>query len=479
VPGARRLGHDRHGVAELLARLVELLPTTACDGQAGSAGAAGAAGATGVSARVFKIERGTSGERVAYVRMFAGRLAVRDTVELHGSGAGSRRDRRDPQTRHGRHDRAQKVLQLRVFDHGAWVDRDDVGPGEVARVGGLSRARIGDVIGDDVGDDGATGSGQFAPPTLETVVEPVHESDRGRLKAALLQLADEDPLIDVRQDERRRELAVSLYGEVQKEVIGATLAAEFGVEVRFRPSTVVLVERPARPGTCVERLHSPTNPFNAWLGVRVEPRPAGGGVEVHADVPASATPDYLYRNLSGFEAAFSEFVRDTFAEGLYGWEVTDCRVTVTECVYASADGPPSTRGPMSSANDFRRLAALVLMRALEHAGTVVCEPVVAARFDVPAPAAGGVVALVSRLGGRVRSQFTFGRDSAIGADVPATRLQELRRLLPGLTGGEPHLETSFSHHAPVRVPRGGRPPSRPRVTPDPRNVEQYLAVVGR
>jgi len=458
------------GVPELLARLVELLPTTTCDRPAGATGALGAAGAADVSARVFKIERGPTGERLAYVRMFAGRLAVRDTVDLHGP---SRRGEREQK---GRRESREKVQRLRVFDHGVWVDRDDIGPGEVARVVGLSRARVGDAIGRH---EPAAGTAQFAPPTLETVVDPVHERDRGRLKAALLQLADEDPLIDVRQDERRRELAVSLYGEVQKEVIGATLASEFGVEVRFRSSTVVLVERPAGTGTCVERLHSPTNPFNAWLGVRVEPLAPGSGIEVHAEVPASVTPDYLYRNLAGFEAAFCEFTRSAFAEGLRGWEVTDCRVTVTECVYASADGPPSTRGPMSTANDFRRLAALVLMRALEDAGTVVCEPVVSARFDVPAPAAGGVVALVGRLGGRVRSQFTSGDDSTIGAEVPATRLQELRRLLPGLTGGEPHLETSFSHHAPARVRSNGPPPSRPRVTPDPLDLEQYLAAVGR
>ena len=447
------------GVPELLRQLVELLPTSGGDPVDGDE----------PSARVFKVERGPTGERIAYVRVFTGRLAVRDTV---GSGHPARRDGE----RSGRRGGGEKIKGLRVFDHGRWVDRHEVGPGEVARVTGLSRARVGDAIG--VGDP-VSGSAQFAPPTLETVVEPVHERDRGRLKEALLQLADEDPLIDVRQDERRRELAVSLYGEVQKEVIGATLATDFGVEVRFRPSTVVLAERPARSGTCVERLHSPTNPFNAWLGVRVDPLPPGSGVEVRAEVAASSTPDYLYRNLAGFEAAFREFTIEAFAEGLLGWQVTDCRVTVTECVYASADGPPSTRGPMSTATDFRRLAALVLMRALEDAGTVVCEPVLAARFDVPARAAGGVVALVSRLGGRVRSQFTSGGESAIGADVPATRLQELRQLLPGLTGGEPHLETAFSHHAPVRLRRAERPPSRPRVTPDPRNLDQYLAAVGR
>ena len=58
---------------------------------------------------------------------------------------------------------------------------------------------------------------------------PRDPRDRGALRAALAQLAEQDPLINVRQDDIRQEISVSLFGEVQKEVIGATLAADFGV----------------------------------------------------------------------------------------------------------------------------------------------------------------------------------------------------------------------------------------------------------
>ena len=71
----------------------------------------------------------------------------------------------------------------------------------------------------------------FAPPTLETVVVPGETADRGALRVALDQLAEQDPLIDVRQDDARGEVSLSLYGEVQKEVIQATLADDFGVDV--------------------------------------------------------------------------------------------------------------------------------------------------------------------------------------------------------------------------------------------------------
>src|SRR5438309_1226341 len=51
------------------------------------------------------------------------------------------------------------------------------------------------------------------------------------------------------------------------------------------------------------------------------------------------------------------FVREALTEGLAGWQVTDCRVTMTDCGYAS---------PATSAADFRRLT---LARAHDRVGT--------------------------------------------------------------------------------------------------------------
>src|SRR4051812_39215985 len=78
------------------------------------------------------------------------------------------------------------------------------------------------------------------PPPLEPVVVPLHPDDRGALHAALTQLAEQDPLIGLREGE---ETSVTLYGEVQKEVIEATLADDFGVAVDFRETTTICIER--------------------------------------------------------------------------------------------------------------------------------------------------------------------------------------------------------------------------------------------
>ena len=114
--------------------------------------------------------------------------------------------------------------------------------GEIAKVWGLREVRIGDALG----VVHATARTQFPAPTLETVVRPALEADKAALHLALTQLAEQDPLIDVRQDDARQEFALSLYGEVQKEVIAATLAADYGVVVTFSETTPLCVERPLR-----------------------------------------------------------------------------------------------------------------------------------------------------------------------------------------------------------------------------------------
>ncbi|NEE47459.1 GTP-binding protein, partial [Streptomyces sp. SID8455] len=134
-----------------------------------------------------------------------------------------------------------------------------------------------------------------APPTLETVVVPRRPEDRGALHLALGRLAEQDPLIAVRRDELRKEVSLSLYGEVQKEVIQATLADEFGVDVTFRETTTICLERPAGTGAAVEFIDTEPNPFLATVGLRVAPGPYGSGVEFRREVELGSMPYSLMR----------------------------------------------------------------------------------------------------------------------------------------------------------------------------------------
>jgi ribosomal protection tetracycline resistance protein len=402
-----------------------------------------------VSGLVFKIDRGAEGDRVAYVRMFSGTLHARDRV------------------RFGR-DCDGKITAIRVFSGGTEVQQPAVTAGGVAKLWGLPEIQIGDSVGDPPMRAMAH---EFPPPTFESVVDPVRPDEREQLRAALKQLAEQDPLINVRQDDQRQEISVSLYGEVQKEVVEATLASEYGLEVEFRETKMVCIERPLGSGEAVEILNTPTNPFHADLGLRVDPAAPGSGVAVALDVDPRETPLYAYKTFESFAARMDEYVRAALEEGLFGWQVSDCAVTVTKVGYSLADGPPSRRGPMPTPGDFKKLTPIVVMRALEQAGTAVCEPVVRVSVETPMEVIGPVLAALGRLGAPAGAPTPRGELSVLETVVPAARIQDLRRLLPGLTGGEGVLEFEFAGYEPVT----GEPPRRRRTRPNPLNLDEYVA----
>ncbi len=404
------------GFEALQAGIADLLPATVGDA------------AAPVSGRVFKIERDEDGGRVAYVRLFSGTLRVRDGLP------------------------EGKVTAIHVFAEGATVRRDSVVAGRIAKIRGLAEIRIGDPIGEPP----AVPEHHFAPPILETVVVPEDPADGARLRLALGQLAEQDPLIDVRQDERQ-ELFVSLYGEVQKEVIQATLARDYGLDVTFRETTVICVERPVGTGEAVEVLHGASNPYAATIGLRIDPAPVGAGVAFRLDVDPRSAPLYIYKTFDAFGQSMAGHVRDALREGLAGWQVTDCVVTMTRCTYQSPDGSAATRGPLSTAADFRKLTPVVVRQALERARTDVCEPVLRVRLDVPTASTGAVLSLLSRLGAAGQTPSAEASRAVVEAELPTARVQELQRQLPAPTGGEGMFESDFAGYRPVT----GKPPVGP------------------
>ena len=429
------------GVEPLMAGIAELLPASAGNPEGP------------LAATVFKIERGASGEKIAYVRMFSGTIHTRDRL-----GVGS--------------DLEDKVTDIAVFERGRAVQRSAVSAGAVAKLWGLTKVRIGDRIGEsgtDVRQD------HFPPPTLESVVVVRNPDDRARVRVALAQLAEQDPLINVRQSDRSNEVSVSLYGEVQKEVVQATLASDYGIEATFGEATLVCVERPISTGEAAEVLHAETNPFLATIGLRVEPGPNGSGIDFRLQVDPRAVPLYVYKTIESFTEHMNQYVRQTLDEGVFGWQVTDCIVTMTRCAYSVPDGPPSRRGPLSTAADFRKLTPLVLMQALERAGTVVCEPIVQARLEIPAGSSNAVMGALSRLGGAVETRTVRGDLCMIEAVLPGARAHDLQRQLSRLTGGEGVLDSSFIGYEPV----DGDPPRRERTTANPLNGARDTMHVAR
>ncbi len=403
------------GIAPLMAGLAELLP--ASDGDPGGP----------PSGSIFKIERGRSAEKIAYVRMFSGTVRVRDRLRF-GSG----------------HD--DKVTAVAVFERGPAAARQAVRAGQIGKLWGLAEARIGDRIGEA---DGGAGL-QFPPPTLESAVVPCDPRDRNRLRVALGQLAEQDPLINLRQDDERQEIYVSLYGAVQKEVIQATLADDFHVAATFRETTMICIERPLGRASAVEVLQSDSHPYSATVGLHIEPGPASG-VRFRLDFDPRLIPLYIYKTAGRFADAMTQYIRHALEKGHYGWQVTDCVVTMNECGYYIGDGPTKRMlpTPRTTAADFRKLTPLVLREALRQAGTVVCRPMARVRLELPAPRTGDVLSALARLGAATQTPRLDAELSVVTAMLPSAQVRSLQEQLPGLTGGEGVLDTSFGGYEPV------------------------------
>ncbi|MGK4595257.1 GTP-binding protein [Amycolatopsis sp. w19] len=375
-------------------------------------------------AAVFKIERGRAHEKIAYVRVFSGEIGARDHVRFHRPGGAVTEE--------------AKVSAVRVFELGDETVEARARAGQIAKITGLKEIRIGDLLGVPE-DDGV--STQFPPPALETEVVPAVPAETASVFTALQELAEQDPLITVRQDDETRRVSVRLYGEVQKEIIAETLATQHGLDVGFSLTRPVCVERPIGTGHAVWLITEKRNPFFATVGLRVGPGAPGSGLTFGLDVELGSLP-------LAFHKAIEETVYATLRRGPSGREVIDCVVAVTHTGYFS---------PVSAAGDFRKVTPFVLEEALRDAGTEVLEPVSRVEVELPADSVTATLSRLVECGGLVTGSVVRGDRAELTGVLPLGEVARFEQQLPGLTHGEGLMTTEPAGHRPRVSPNRPMP----------------------
>ncbi|MFD5592608.1 tetracycline resistance ribosomal protection protein Otr(A) [Streptomyces griseorubiginosus] len=343
---------------------------------------------------VFAVRTAPGGERVACLRLYGGEVTERQRLTFLRLGADG--------------------VTSRIRGRATRLS-GPIAAGDIAALTFSPGLRVGDRLGELT--DRAP---QFAPPTLETLVTARHPAQAARLRSALLALADQDPLIHARPTAEGA-TTLLLYGEVQMEVLAATLAQDFGVEADFAPVRIRYLERPRGTGEACAQIpwHEGTR-YWATIGLRVEPGDRGSGGVFGYETELGALP-------RAFHQAIEESVHAGMATGLTGAAVTDYRVTLIRSGFV---------GPLSTAADFRGLTPIVLREALERAGTRLFEPCHAFEVEVPSAALALVTAHLASAGAEFTG--TTGGDPAwvITGKLPARRVREMELRLPGLTRGE-------------------------------------------
>jgi ribosomal protection tetracycline resistance protein len=371
---------------------------------------------TAMSGQVFKVERSPSGDRLCYVRLRTGSLRVRDHVSAAGIDVG-------------------KVTGLEVCEPAGFVRHDHGRAGQVVRVQGLS-ARLGDRLGENAASLPRL---HFAPPALETTISARDPEQQLALHQALTEIADVDPLIKLRPDEDHGALRISVYGEVQQQVIADTLALDHGIAVDFRSTKIICIERPAGTGHSVRRMGDPDHLFGATVGVTVGPNRPGAGIELRLEIPRTDIPLHIYSTIEAYHAALLGYLERPLSAGPQGWQVDDIRITVIESGYI----PP---GPAPA--DVRHTVEIVASEAIRRSGTVVCELIERFRLEAPGDTLANALNLLARNRAVPEAPELSGSLAVITGAVPTAELDQLRRALHGATHGEGVLESRLDHYAP-------------------------------
>lgn len=287
--------------------------------------------------RVFKIEYTDHKQRLVYLRLYSGTLHLRDTIIL-------------PEKK------KVKLTEIYIPSNGEMIQTEIVCSGDIFIIPN-NTLRLNDIIGNEkilpcnVWDDKTV-------PILRTRIEPIKIEEREKLLDALTEIADTDPLLRYYVDTITHEIIISFLGTVQLEVICSLLTEKYHINIRIEDPTVIYLEKPLQKADYTIHIEVPPNPFWASIGLSITPLPIGSGIQYESKVSLG------YLNQS-FQNAVREGINYGLEQGLYGWEVTDCKICFEYGVYYS---------PVSTPSDFRFLAPIVLEQTLKKAGTQLLEP---------------------------------------------------------------------------------------------------------
>ena len=240
----------------------------------------------------------------------------------------------------------------------------------------------------------------------------------------------QDPLIDARLDGPDEELTVNLYGEVQREVLTARLAEEFGVDAEFLPARTVYVERVRGRGTSSAKVPS----GNASVAVRIEAGAPGSGGRYRMGTERG----YL---LPSFHHAVEETVPAVLNQGLRGWRVVDWVVTLTDARF-SAPTPP--------AGYYRELTTRTLARGARASGHLrVRAGQRPSRSRRRPTRSARSCSFCSRPRGTPDQPGFGGRRCRITGRIPADQVHGIERRLPELTQGQGFIVAQPDGYQPV------------------------------
>ena len=381
-------------------------------------------------ARVFKITRDDSGNRLTHMKLLGGRLKAKDL--LTGSIAVENASEDISSVEEVRW--SEKVNQIRFYSGEKYEAVQEVSAGDVCAVTGLTSTYPGQGLG-SVAD--------LENRHLEPVLTYRVFLPKGVAPVQALpffkELEEEDPLLNVVWNEELQELSVRVMGDVQVEILKELIKNRFDLDVDFGNGNIIYKETIAN---VVEGVgHFEPLRHYAEVHVLMEPLPAGSGLVYASD----CSEEILAKNWQ--RLVLTHLAERKHRGVLTGSVITDMKITLV----AGRAHLKHTEG-----GDFRQATYRAVRQAtyrsvrqgLMEAESVLLEPYYSFAITLPATDLGRAMTDIDAMKGVIEPPETNGEQAILRGKAPVSLMMDYQKEIYAYTKGEGRIELNLFGYLP-------------------------------
>ena len=359
------------------------------------------------AAWVYKISTDPQGNRLTHLKVTGGTLRVRMLLP-----------------------NGEKITQIRLYNGAKYQTAEEIPPGTVAAVTGLTRTRAGEGLG---------AAREEAPPLLEPVIScrvvlPEGADPRTAL-AQLRQLAQEDPQLRPEWEEQKREIRVRLMGEIQREILQSVAMERFGLAIGFEEGSILYKETIAAPVEGIGH-YEPLRHY-AEVHLLMEPLAPGSGLQFACGCPT----DRL--DLNWQRLILTHLAEKTHKGVLTGAPITDMKITLI----AGRAHPKHTEG-----GDFREATYRAVRQGLRMAKSILLEPQCRFTLTVPAEQLGRALNDLQQREAETEPPELLPETATLRGTAALSMLRDYPAEVVRYTHGRGHLTWEPDGYAPCRHP---------------------------
>jgi elongation factor G len=372
-----------------------------------------------LSALVFKIVADPYVGRLAYFRVYSGKVTTGSTI-LNASK--------------GKRERIGRMVRMYADRR---EDITEVYAGDIGAVLGLKESFTGDTLCDPQNPI-LLESISFPEPVISVAIEPKTTVDQDKMGEALRKLAEEDPTFRVHNDETTGQTIIEGMGELHLDVLVDRMLREFRVQANVGRTRVAYRETITREVPKINYRYVKQTGGRGQYGhvvFKMEPVERGNGVTFENKIIGGVIPqEYIPAVEKGVKEAAESGV-------LAGYPVTDIRVQLIDGSFHEVD---------SNEMAFRMAAILAFKEGMQKGGAVLLEPIMKVEVVMPEEYLGEVLGQLNARRGMIQGmEMRPGNAQAARALVPLAEMFGYATSLRSATQGRGVFSMEFDHYAPL------------------------------